>query len=378
MLAALRAFLDGEASPGLRALSASALDWEWLGRRADEERLGPLLYTIFRRLSPSAPNLDRLQGAWVAFRRQYLLGVEQLSGVLSVFEREGVPVLTLKGPALGEMLYRDPGLRPFTDLDLLVRPADVPRAVSLLSALGYRHEDPAHSLAYDLAWRHSARFAGAKDEPDLLPVDLHWELLDYPGITRGPSMDLEEVWGRAVKVGAGDEPARTLCPEDLLIYLALHWAVHHAFSGLIWGLDLALLLRRHGDELDWAAVAQRTSRWGVRSALYFALRKVEEQFAVGPPPGVLDRLRPSGLRPAVLDLLRGREGEHLQRLDYLVPILLMDRGLDLLRAIGSAVLPSAGWARFRYGKRSLLGAYLAHYRRIGIVCLRTLRATLAR
>ena len=113
-------------------------------------------------------------------------------------------------------------------------------------------------------------------------------------------------------------------------------------------------------------------------ALYFALRGVGEAFAVGPAGPFLARLRPRGVRPAALEWLRRREGEQLERLDYLIPVLLMDRGSDLLRALASAALPAAGWARFRYGKESLLGAYLAHYGRIGSVCLRTIRATFAR
>jgi hypothetical protein len=84
------------------------------------------------------------------------------------------------------------------------------------------------------------------------------------------------------------------------------------------------------------------------------------------------------VRSALLDRLRRRKGERLERLDYLVPILLTDRNADLRRALVSAALPPAGWARFRYGKESLLRAYLAHYGRIGKVCLRTLRAALAR
>jgi hypothetical protein len=298
--------------------------------------------------------------------------------VLAGFEREGVAVLTLKGPALAEALYPDPGLRPFTDLDIFVHASDARQAVSVLSGLGYGHEDPGHSLEYDLAWRQSARFVSAESPADLVPVDLHWGLLDYPGIARGPSMDLDEVWERAVKIGAWSQAARGLCPEDLLIYLALHWAVHHAFSGALWGLDLALLLRGGGGELDWEAVAERGARWRVSRALYFALREVEEQFGIGAPAAVLSRLRPVGLRAAALEWLRRRGSEQLERLDYLVPVLLMDRGLDVLRALAGAALPPAGWARVRYGEPSPLKAYLVHYGRIGRVCLRTFRATLPR
>ena len=374
LVAAARAFLHEE--PVARTLATvDALDWDWILRRAEAERFAPILYAVLGALPSPVPILDRLRPAWLAWRRQHLLGVEQLSRLLAAFEREGIPALTLKGPALGEMLYRDPGLRPFTDLDLLVRAADVRRAVSLLSALGYRHQDPGHSLEYDLAWRQSARFASAESPADLVPVDLHWGLLDYPGIARGPSMDLEEIWERSVKVGAWSQAARGLCPEDLLIYLALHWAVHHAFSGALWGLDLALLLRRHGGGLDWEAVVERARRWRVRGALYVALREIEVEFGVGPPPAFLARLKRGGPRLALLGWLCRRRGEQLERLDYLIPFLVMDRGSDFLRALARGALPPAGWVCSRYGKESLPAAYLAHYGRIVSVCLRTVRAT---
>lgn len=360
------------------ALAAEPLDWEWICRRAEAERLAPLLYAVVRPLPLPDAVLGRLRAAWLSGRRQHLLGVEQLCRVLSAFEREGLPVLTLKGPALAETLYRDPGLRPFTDLDLLVRPAAAPRAISLLSALGYRHLDAGHSLPYELAWRHAAPFVGPEDRPDRLPIDLHWGLLDSPGIAPAPPIDHGEIWERAVKVDAWDQPARGLCPEDLLIYLAVHWALHHAFSGLIWGLDLALLLRRFGGGLDWEGVAERARRWRVRGALFVALSETQARFAVAPPPGFLAGLGRLGPRRALLGWLSRRGGERVERLDYLVPVLLMDRGSDLLRALRSSALPPATWARFRYGTESLLGAYLAHYARIGKVCLRTLRAALPR
>ena len=375
LVAAARAFLHEE--PVAQALATvDALDWDWILRRAEAERFAPILYAVLGALPSPVPILDRLRPAWLAWRRQHLLGVEQLSRLLAAFEREGIPALTLKGPALGEMLYRDPGLRPLTDLDLLVQPADVPRAVSLLAALGYRHLDAGHSLPYELAWRHAATFADAEGRPGHLPIDLHWGLLDFPGITPVPRIDLEEIWQRVVKLHAWDQPAWGLGPEDLLIYLALHWAVHHAFSGLIWRLDLALLLRRGGNALDWERVAECARRWRVGRALWAALSEIQEDFGVQAPPAVLARLRPHGPRAAALDWLR-RRGARLEELDYLVPVLLMDRGSDVLRALRSGALPPAAWARFRYGTKSLPGAYLAHYRRIGRACLRTLRAALA-
>jgi hypothetical protein len=282
----------------------------------------------------------------------------------------------LRGPALAELLYRDPSLRPFTDLDLLVREADLPRALHLLARLGYRHLESGRSLSHELTWRHAASFTPGR--PDELPIDLHWGLVDYPGIAPTTAVHHSELWDRAARVETSGGAYLGLCPEDLLIYLALHWTIHHALAGLGWQLDLALLIRRQGDAWNWEVVAERARRWQIRRAIFYALREVRERFEVAIPPWLLARLRPAGPRRILLDWLRQREEEHRERLDYLIPLLVMDRGRDILRALSGAVLPPTSWLRCRYGKPSAFSAYLAHWARIGSACARTARASLGR
>ncbi|MEK6718466.1 MAG: nucleotidyltransferase family protein, partial [candidate division NC10 bacterium] len=290
------------------------------------------------------------------------------------FQREGLPVIPLKGPALAETLYRDPGVRPFTDLDLLIRGDDLPGALQLLSALGYRHLRTGPPLEFELAWRHAASFVNAEPRGDHLPVDLHWQLLDYPAGAPAAAIDHREIWGQAIEVDGWGQRRLELCPEDLLIYLALHWAVHHACSGLIWQLDLALLLRRHGGSLDWEGVGERARRWRVSGGLHFALQVVQERLNVGPPSRLMADLRPRGPRRWALEWLGHRSDEELERLDYLVPVLLLERSWDVLRLLARSLFPAARWVRARYGQQSLVGAYAAHYGRIAKVCLRTIRA----
>lgn len=375
LAAATRAFLEGEPLPEHVVLDA---DWDQILTRAQAEGVAPLIYAVSRAVPLPVAVRDRLRAAWLAFQRQHLLGLEQLRGVLAAFERADVPVIPLKGPLLAERLYPDPALRPFTDLDLLIAPSDLSRALELLSTLGYRHLDEGRPLGYELAYAAAAAFVRDGASPRELPLDVHWKLLDHRSGRRARAIEFGEIWDRAVKVVWWGQPGLTLCPEDLVIYLALHWAVHHAFSGLVWRLDLALLLRRYGGTLDWEGVAERARRWGVRRALHAALSEVQAGFGVGPPPGFLGRLRPRGPRVALLEWLRRRSDEERERLDYLVPVLLMDRGLDLLWLLAWAALPPGKWVRSRYGRTSLLGAYRAHFGRIGRVCWRTVRASLGR
>ena len=58
--------------------------------------------------------------------------MSDLHALLDGFESDGVAVVPLKGPALGELLYRDPTTRAFTDLDLYVAAADADRLTGQL------------------------------------------------------------------------------------------------------------------------------------------------------------------------------------------------------------------------------------------------------
>jgi hypothetical protein len=376
LLSAVRAYLDAETARDPPVDGAALLAWPQLLERAEDERVAPLLYALSRTLDVPAPVAARLRSAWVAFGRQHLLGVAALHALLDAFEGASIPVIPLKGPALGEALYAEPGLRPFTDLDLLVRRADVPRAVELLVTLGYRPLEYERPLAYDLAYATAACFVPTEPQPDRFPIDLHWNLVSFVAGNTPATLDAEEVWVRAVADARWGRRVLVLDREDLLLYLALHLAVHHPLEGLAWQLDLALLLRRQ-DRIDWDAVVARASRWRLRSAIYFALKRVEDRFAAGVPSVALSRLRPRGLRGAWLDRL-GRLDEPSAWLDHLIAVLLMDRPTDLIRALAAGALPGPVWVRLRYPSASTARSYAIHYRRLAAVGVRTGRAILGR
>lgn len=60
--------------------------------------------------------------------------------MLSVLEAKGIPTVILKGAAAG-MLYPDPGLRSYGDIDFMVSPADFKRARAALVAAGFEGKD---------------------------------------------------------------------------------------------------------------------------------------------------------------------------------------------------------------------------------------------
>ncbi len=344
----------------------AGLDWALLLDDAEGEALLPavaLAASAWPAGAAPAPVRRRLGDALAASRARHLVMTRELARVLARLRRDGIAVLPLKGPVLAETVYPDPALRPFSDLDLLVRPDDRWRADAALRALGHRRVADEHSWEYDIAWDGATLY----EAPGGVRVDLHWALLTEPRFAWNPA-EAAGVWERAVPITVAGERALGLAREDLVLYLSAHLAVHHALAGLRSHWDVALVLRHAAGAPDWPALLARAARWRVRRALFFVLAGVEATFGPLVPPAALAALRPRGPRAAWLQaLLRDADAARRARLEHLVTLLLVDRARDVGAALGRALVPPADWLRARYatGPASRPALYWAHARRLG-------------
>lgn len=335
---------------------------------AEAEGLAPALGFAFKAKAPEAMPAavrERLSRRLTDSRARQLIFSRELGRLLGRFKGEDLPVIPLKGPVLGEMLYPHPALRPFSDLDLLIRRETLLPVDALLQNLGYYRLADSHSWDFDIAYDRATVYEG----PAGVRVDLHWSLVSDPRYSWNEREGLT-VWDRAIRIRVAGEEALGLTPEDLLLYLAIHLAVHHGLAGLLWYWDLHLLLDRWGDTLEWEAVIERASRWRVRVALYFVLLGLAICFGASAPAWVMARVRPRGPRAAAIGwLLRHREAQRRPQLEHLIALLLVDRSRDLLPPLRHAVCPAPAWVRARYAGAgsSLFAQYLAHYRRAGEV-----------
>jgi hypothetical protein len=241
---------------------ARTLDW-----RACLESTAPTLWPMLQRaLAERLPAgavpewaAERLADATRASALLHLQRPSELRRRLAALDREGVPVIVLKGMAIATTLYGDPALRPMVDIDLLVRGSDAARARDVLRAVGLRIPE---------RWQvRPATGPAAKDEDEKpwerpgtpILVELH-DRLEW---TRAPfAYDIDAAWARSVTARLGpDLDARVLGPADTLLHLSMHLSSYHGFEhGLRDLLDVTLLVERHA--FDWTALAADWARQG--------------------------------------------------------------------------------------------------------------------
>jgi hypothetical protein len=267
-----RTSLDAAQAVRLRELLGQPLDWARLVSAADRHGLLPLLCTHLKAHAPDltpAPWLDFLEQR---FRENhgnamYLAGI--LVKVLALFESNGISAFPYKGPVLAQELYGNLALRPFGDLDILLRHRDIPRAAGLLAAHGFVPEagsainagpDPAPETL-DAA----GQFGFLADDGAAL-VELHSEvtLRHFP---RAP--DPDRFFIRPASVTVAGRPIPTLRPEALLLFLCVHGAKDF-WGRLKWICDISEFLRVHR-HLDWTDLRAQARSLGCERMLNLGL-----------------------------------------------------------------------------------------------------------
>lgn len=175
-----------------------------------------------------------------------------LLDVLRRLQNEDIACMPLKGPVLAQQLYGNPGARGFGDIDVLVRPHDVPRARTILLAAGFERGYAPTLDDSCLELGIAPPFVKGR-----LTVELHPSLLAK--VYAFPLDTDDQVFRRARTLSFDGTDVRVLSPEDLLIYLCAHGA-KHAWPGLRLIGDIAALsaqLNAH----DWqraVALARET------------------------------------------------------------------------------------------------------------------------
>jgi hypothetical protein len=219
-----------------------------------------------------------------AFRLSKLHSVIREEQTLAAFQflsSRGLAPFIIKGWVAARQ-YPDPGYRPYGDVDVCLSPEDYEKALAAL------RDAPPECGAIDL---HRPASRGAMRGRSLHKVgDDFMELADC---------DWDDVAARAITIPAAGGEVRTLCAEDHLRVLALHYLKHGGYRPM-WLCDIAAAVENRSPDFDWDR-ALGGDPWRarcVRAALLLAHELLGMKLD-GVPSNGMSRT-PRWLAPAVL------------------------------------------------------------------------------
>ena len=179
-------------------------------------------------LKTSAAGLE-LQEAYRFHSVRTLVREHAIKRVLTLLYREGVEPILVKGWAAAR-LYPEPGLRPYGDIDLVVRSEQYSATASAISAAIAANE-------IDTAYY----------------IDLHRGFEDLD------DHSFDDLYSHSSILQLDDVDVRVLSPEDHLRVLCVHLLHHNAFRPL-WLCDIAAAVENREANFDWNRCLGRHNR----------------------------------------------------------------------------------------------------------------------
>lgn len=254
LLDACRAFVNGRWPAGSPRVPLCDLDWMHVISCAYSHRILPFVTVAlqhFGRFEEVPQDIrclltDDLNNA-AAVNLKMMTGMGRLA---QAFHAHSLRFVPLKGAGLTPLVYSQHSYRHMVDLDFLVPPFELNKAIGLLRQLGFELKYMRNRWQAELlsrAWGR-AHYASRYWE-----VDLQWNPR-YLISGRWLVPDWEHIWRRTIPPSDPGSAVSQLAPPDLAAHLAIQVVndLHTHIPQMLQLLDLALVCRRFG--IPWSSM----------------------------------------------------------------------------------------------------------------------------
>jgi len=243
------------------------------------------LHTMRDELPDEAREFLRTRTMLSDFRMQRLS--QRLQETVAVFAARGIPVILLKGAAIGALSDPTFRLRPMTDLDLLVRPSDAARAREAVLAAGWMDHPDERLQRLLRDHQHLPPFV----DPSLpgLRLEVHRSL--FPA-EHSFALDDDALWRDSMPCDAPFSGARVLSLPHLFLHLAIHFAWQHSMVFAPWRTLRGVGLVTSLPAWSWEEAVRQAVQARAATSCHWTLRLGSRLGEVAVPADVLQRLAP--------------------------------------------------------------------------------------
>jgi hypothetical protein len=244
-------------------------------------RMIPLLYRNLQRHEVKDPLMERLKGVYRYYLYKNEILLHRTGILLAAFEDAGISTMVLKGAALIPLYYRESGLRPMLDADVLVHANQAEQAMELLTRLQWtpvRYGRPQMRIPII----HSTPFEDGRGRQ----VDLHWHLF-WECFNAN---DDDAYWENAIPVQIGGVQTLALNPTDQLLHTCWHGARWNEVPPIRWVADAMAILGASAAEIKWPSLLKKAEKHRIILPVKDSLEYLKKTFAAPVPDTLLKSL----------------------------------------------------------------------------------------
>ena len=331
LLAACSEISRQEKRDRIRLQSRQPIRWNLLFELADRHGTQPLLYQALVDAESAVPSAEMpsLERGYQTNLHKTLFLSRELIRIVDLLSTLGIDVMPYKGLALAEIIYGDVAKRQSGDIDLLIRPQDLPRIRDAVREIGYTPHlalSEAEERAY-LKSGYEYAFDGTAG-PNLLEVQWAIQPRFY-----SVDFDMAGLFQRAKTVTVAGHPMKTPSSEDLLLTLSAH-AAKHVWARLVWLCDIARIMGL--STLDWNWIGSQAKALGLVRILRVTMLLTNRLLGLAIPAAAQASLPEDPAAPELADEVQARilseAGFNVESLAYFrLMMRLRERPADRLR-----------------------------------------------
>ncbi|MCP5159235.1 MAG: nucleotidyltransferase family protein [Gammaproteobacteria bacterium] len=268
LLCCARLEVSSDVVSEIESLVHANLNWNQVIAYAAWHQITPMLYRTLSRFIPDhIPSAVKLvfELHIQRYSEQYRQQFHELLHIIERLESNGIPVISFKGPTLARLIYDDLSLRPFSDLDFLLHPSDVDRALRLLESLGYVAPSSRTGKQERYFRRYACQYKIGRHDGEVW-IEPHWTLAQR---VFAIDLDYQALWQRSIQISWEGTLIRTFAIHDQPLVLCVH-GFREQWRRLKWICDIAELLRQNVC-FDWSAIFREARLVGCERILRLGL-----------------------------------------------------------------------------------------------------------
>lgn len=316
--------------------------WLQLLRVVKAERLSGLaLRAVQRGTMPATQDQrDALGVAHVESMSVAVMLERHLLHAVAALDDSSIPSRVLKGPAVAHLVYPEPGMRPFNDIDMLVPASQFDAAVEVLGAAGFERRRQPLAPGFDARFGKGATLFAPGD----MQLDLH---RTFVGGRYGLAIRLDDLFGATSMLELGGRTVLGLGPEERFLHACYHAAVGDPVPRLLTLRDIAEMVL-HGD-LDFDRVQRLAQDWAGLPVLARAVQVTWQTFDLADVTAVsvwASRFRPSKADERILRAYTTHRSGGAQALTSIGAIPGLRSKVEFVRAVA---LPGSDFLASKHG-----------------------------
>jgi hypothetical protein len=262
---------------------AQSIDWSLLRRIIRVHQVRPVVFKVLSAYPGGidAAFLNELRKDCLRIASGNLFKLEEVLKLHTALNETGVKNIPYKGVILSHFLFDDFITRETADIDFLIEQYQFSQAQNVLNKRGY-----ASAYQYDSKFEKQMlrsdieMLFSRQTDAGLLKVELHWlithRMFDIP-------LPLSRLFSSTQPVRIANREVIIPCIHDHALALLIHHGVNDLWRSLRHVIDIAAVVSKYGNSIDWHKMALDCRRYNVKYTSEVGFRLCADLLGIGAP-----------------------------------------------------------------------------------------------